>query len=698
MCSYISYNCLVNVYGVSTNTINKGVSVNRKRKSNLWMHKRDSSDNRRVLIDIDSIPTATRKKYNIPTSKELQEELSAKQEERIKIEQDQRKSRYLKAFESALNSDYTVFISEYSKHTDTDKRRDLAKLHALYTAILKIVGTKRIAKGVLQEVFDVYGTLEFTGKLKEKASFCRKVKKAQKDIKSAVEHGCTGNTYRRKIGEFHHALILMYAMQPNIYSGRVICDMVNLEAEKHNQCTVAYSTIRDYLRKKEIKNQIEQYRYGGKSFRNNVLPFLPRTPEEFAGDLWAMDGTPVQFFAFDPESKKRVRLNLYAIIDAFSGQIVGYDVSISEDRFNVLNALKMAFSVKGHLPTEILHDNFSANKTSEVKKIKGDLESLGVLFRASKPDNPKDKTHIERYFGTFQSTIQKLYDDYLGEGIRSKRKNGRPDESYPKKARKIKEPTIEEMKYRIAKMIGQYNNLSIGDKASPSKRYEVSPKPNVRELSTSQIPFLFWYKTSVTVRNSMVSFIVKGQRHYFEIKNHNHKLELNGSKIDVFYDEKDLSSVQIFYKDTDRVICECRKIDSPKASQIGRDSKADLSILKHDAKNKSFNKHIHDKTHDEIARGLKSVGLTEFTPTDPLSTDKYNVNNRETKLYEEWFLNENQIDSSKMDVYQSQTPRKTFYADKQIDLSKYERVVTKTGKLKPLKKEDPKDNLPNDKR
>ena len=128
--------------------------------------------------------------------------------------------------------------------------------------------------------------------------------------------------------------------------------MMNLHCAEHGKRLISYTTVKRYLQRPEVQNMIEGHRYGKKSLDSEVLPYLPRKEEAFAGNLWVMDGTPVQFFCWNGaagKDKKRIKLNLYVIVDAFSRKVGGFDVSVSEDRFNVLGALKMALSLEGHL-------------------------------------------------------------------------------------------------------------------------------------------------------------------------------------------------------------------------------------------------------------------------------------------------------------------------------------------------------------
>ena len=53
---YIPFNCILD-YNVPFNTITDGCKKYRQGKSQSWSNKKDTKDKRKVLIDIDSIPS-----------------------------------------------------------------------------------------------------------------------------------------------------------------------------------------------------------------------------------------------------------------------------------------------------------------------------------------------------------------------------------------------------------------------------------------------------------------------------------------------------------------------------------------------------------------------------------------------------------------------------------------------------------------
>ena len=93
--NYVGFDIIVN-FGVSPKYLKNAINLCRQGKSQYWQNKKDPTDKRKVLINLDSIPAGTRLKYNIPTSQEYREQqLKAfeAQKEQEKIERYQAEQR-----------------------------------------------------------------------------------------------------------------------------------------------------------------------------------------------------------------------------------------------------------------------------------------------------------------------------------------------------------------------------------------------------------------------------------------------------------------------------------------------------------------------------------------------------------------------------------------------------------------------------
>ena len=167
---------------------------------------------------------------------------------------------------------------------------------------------------------------------------------------------------------------------------------------------------------------------------------------------------------------------------------------------------------------------------------------------------------------------------------------------------------------------------------------------------------------------------------------------MNGEKVDVFYDENDLDIIHLFTYERDHWICECRRFEKTRASQVGRDEAGDLAILKHDAKNKSFQKHIKKAFNEMVSKGLKQVKKEELTRIDPITTSKYNVNDLESEAIRQRYLEREGIDDSEMDLLKGQPPMKTYYSNDYEEID-FETIKVKRdhSEIKAYKRKSPDD-------
>ncbi|MGJ1363449.1 DDE-type integrase/transposase/recombinase [Sphingobacterium spiritivorum] len=641
-------------YGVSYDYVRSAMSQNKTGKLKSWDHVKDNDKG--VLIDIDTIPDRTRQKYNIPTGKEymVQKQIDALDNHLREAEfaEKMREEKEMQELYDTYHIDWMQYVPLYRKRfafnavTCEEISRAYAKDHAFWVKMVQITGTqykafyKKIESGY-KMYMALRQKLTFTTNLTSRIHFTNKLRTIREALlighEAAVEAIASGQRKpkgKKKTNDFHKAMVLRIMSHPQMYNYRVTADILNHHCMEEGQATVSESWIKQLMvRDGKLRVAVEQYRHGFKHFNDTHLPHAVRIVTPFPGNVWMIDGTPMQFWCWNENRTKQVRLNLFAVIDVCSRKIVGIDISYSEDKFNIMNALKMAVLNEGHLPTEIVSDNFSANKSEEIKDLKLQMENMGIVWRHSKVENPQDKTYIERFFGAFQSVECALYDDYLGEGITSKRKDARPDPKYLESvAKKNGLPTYHEMVQRIVRMVAKYNERERSNRQSPNEVYKNLPKPNIKEMDSFRTALMFWSKTMCTVRRSMVKITVNKIQYAYEIYDNDHKAQLQGKKITVRYDEKDLDTVMLF-DDHDQLICECRKAIRINIGAVDRTDEDIQNTYKVEAKKESYIKHITDYGQGLTDRGLKVIGKEDLDIVDPRSLEKNQVNTQESLAF-----------------------------------------------------------------
>ena len=553
------------------------------------------------------------------------------------------------------------------------KREQAAKRFALLKKCDELIGSASYTK---KEIFDTYKEFENSA-AKHYVSFLRKLKEFKQLGSVSCTHGRIGQKYEYKVNPFINAAMFQLLCDPHHYSSSQIAEWVNSTTKKQNEkygtnySTISSSTVSHYSL--AYRNEINYYREGKSRFDSKNRSYLPRIDALNAGSLAQMDGSPVQMFCWnhpskwEKEGKKLIRLNLFVLRDACTGKITGFDISESEDRFNVLNTLKMSAKLHGHLPAEIVHDNFSATKTDEFKAIMEDFKNKGVIVRAARVGNSQDKGEVERYFGTFQSRFQRLIDGYLGEGIMSKRANGRISKEFLDKCKKENGYySYDEMMKIIAELVAIYNNSTVSKKSgskTPNQLYRESEKPHVKILKDFEHIQLFWYNKKLKVSRGFIIHEVKKYRYIYEIWENEHKLQLNGKEVRVYYDEKDASEIHVFTLDGE-FVCTCtQKIEVHEAA-VDRVEGEELNIIKHEAHQNSIYKHIETK-HEKRVKASEQYTGQDYEAVVPLTIEKEKLNGSESQALLNHFYDEKRINPNKIDERKPVKPA-TPYHDREM--------------------------------
>lgn len=255
-------------------------------------------------------------------------------------------------------------------------------------------------------------------------------------------------------------------------------------------------------------------RNGATDFYYNRKPYMGLIPAQNANSQWQIDGWRLPFYMKDFET-----LTLFWVIDACTGRIVGSYVDSSENTETILKGLENAVETTGVLPFEIVSDNHSFNQTKEAEHLKNALTTIGVHWTVSM--NPRRKSKVERSFRTFGDDFCKEEYGYIGQGIKSKMKNGRSAQEMIDKA--VKKPLIREQIALIAgRCIEEYNNTKGKDGKSPNERYEEAVNDSNRIKKSFKVTeldriALFVRRSEATVRRGQLVIERGGMKYEFEL-------------------------------------------------------------------------------------------------------------------------------------------------------------------------------------
>lgn len=158
----IEYNKLLE-YGVSKKTLEKGCLRFSKGLSSSWNNKLDSTGTR--VVELDSIPEATRTKYGIPSGNDY---LSVQIIEQSNHDFEATKAKEEKEYlYNAYFSNWINYVSLYSqryaynKNTQLANSQQSAKDHAFWVAMVEVTGsTEYTIHGKLIVGYDYYKELK----------------------------------------------------------------------------------------------------------------------------------------------------------------------------------------------------------------------------------------------------------------------------------------------------------------------------------------------------------------------------------------------------------------------------------------------------------------------------------------------------------------------------------------------------------
>lgn len=329
---YIEQSILENIFRVPFQTIRTSTKRFRQNQTQSWSNKKDPKDKRKVLIDIDTIPEPTRKKYNIPTGKEYfeQQELERYTAEQEKIQRDKelRTNTEKSALYNAYTNDYLPFVAIYKERYDY--RKDLSSLavlsareHAFWLKMLQVTGTEfKTFDGGCRRGFNLYMELKkdlvFTKDFANENYFrillsrLRKLLKEDKCISEVVVNGKRKEKGAYKTNDFHKGISMAFLSHPKKYSYRVVTDLVNYHCLEENQPQITESWIKWLMANdNHFRTLVMASRNGEKYTKDNLIQHAVRKNTLFPANVWMLDGSPLQFYCWNESRTKVIRLNLF---------------------------------------------------------------------------------------------------------------------------------------------------------------------------------------------------------------------------------------------------------------------------------------------------------------------------------------------------------------------------------------------------
>ena len=522
-----------------------------------WHFISHPNDKKAILIAFDSIPSQLVKKYSLPSKDFL-----------FKMYNSYNLINYEKIKDKRYNHIYNSFRWNYELWRDNIENYDinlfeeeriekLCKTEALFTACLELLKYKKYK---IKDLYDVYSQFDdVVFKTESHKSFCNKLRKIRNgvSVQEVLIHGLTnmpGN--RTKITDDVFNEIMRHYCNPKVLNAFQILTPVNAYLTGLNRKTISISSVYRVIAQPWVKNKCMIARYGIKYAENNLLPYSYFDPPQKVGTLWAMDGSRFQF-VYKTEDKKFNFLTFFVIMDCASKMILGYSYDVSENSNMALKAIEQTCKMTNYLPTEIILDNSKALKSNTIIEFIAKIKLMKVYWHLIRPGNSRDNGMVERFFGVFQESYCKAYDGYIGEGITSSRKDGRPSQEELRKQMEGKNLRNKEgLIHLLNELIRTHNTHRTSSKSeSPIQKFnKLTIDKKVKKVSTIMYSQLFWPYKEITVNHGVVLFSHNNKEYVFKIEKANILERIGGTKVKVKFTPNDFSKVLVFDFKSDEYI------------------------------------------------------------------------------------------------------------------------------------------------
>lgn len=141
-----------------------------------------------------------------------------------------------------------------------------------------------------------------------------------------------------------------------------------------------------------------------------------------------------------------------------------------------------------------------------------------MLIRQHTVLNPSDKSFIESWFGTFSQLFLKNVPGFLGDGIKSKRKDGKPNSDIIEKYRKKRElRTKRELDELLRAKIIEYNSTREYKNSTPNSLFANSVIKNGKKVDESLSRIILFKEKTCELTKAGIRLQVNNKLHEYLI-------------------------------------------------------------------------------------------------------------------------------------------------------------------------------------
>jgi len=382
-----------------------------------------------------------------------------------------------------------------------------------------------------------------------------KIREFKKDGYAALVSGKLGNTSTQKIGEKEGKLLISLRRSSDpIYTEQQIFDEFNRQADKRGFKPIkSITTIHFYLNHPEIKQLWEDAAYGEMRLNQAVGRKESTRLPSMRDALWYGDGTKLNLYYKEISHTGKVSVrttSVYEVIDAYSEALLGYHISDTENFSQQYQALRMAVTVSGHRPFEIVNDNQGSQNKLKTKEF---FENICRVHRATAPYRGQAKT-IENIFGRFQQQVLHQLYNFTGQNITATSQKSRPNLERIQ-ANKDSLPTLAELRGIYAEARKEWNEMKHPTAGiSRIEMYAASVNEQSPVVTDFEMINMFWFMTEKPSKfmSDGIEIQVNNQKYQYEVFSKPGVPDLEWRRYHTFekfyiqYDPADMSHVRLY--------------------------------------------------------------------------------------------------------------------------------------------------------
>jgi len=427
----------------------------------------------------------------------------------------------------------------------------------------------------------------------------------------------------RKVPEQVKKQLLKFYLHQNSISIGTCINLVKYKFKKEQiEIKCSDATMRRFLEDytNEHKDIVTLLREGESVLTNKMIKYVQRDPSVLnVGDVLIADGHRLNFDIINPITGKQTRMVFIVFLDWASRYPAGGSIMLQENTQAISNALRNAIINLGKYPKSVYLDNGKAFKskffTREIDlewELGGLYCRLGIDECFAMPYNARAKT-VERFFGTFNESFERLMPSYRGRSIEDKPPYLLRNEKWIKKIYERKPLQLHEAMLLIQGWMDYYvNKPHRGLKGkTPREIWEAGKGPGVNE---EELYYLMLADENRVIRRNGIEFL--GINYY-----HKNMYGRQGEQVDIRYDFNDLGWILVYDKEK-QLICKAHAIKSIHPMiKISESKELDIERLKRNIREQAW---LKKQTKYLAKKELEMLG--DVDPIDNMLIGQENSN------------------------------------------------------------------------